>query len=105
MYGVSLNTVLWQNVCVTPSNIEAGRYSDINVPLNEALSDKHQVEGEFHGFIICDLYNNIRHSLFQYCHKVCPMLQHVSIDDVFVFIMSDSKVAQQTVKACHNMLN
>ena len=68
------------------------------------IIDKHHVEDEFHGLMICDLNNVITHALFEYCHQACPMLQHMSLDDVF-FILSDSNVTRQTAIACHNILN
>ena len=87
MYGLKLSTVLWEN----SENIETGRY--INVPLNEWLctqGDEHQVEYEFDALLIYDLDND----MFEYCHKIRPMLQHMSLEDGFVFIMWHDKLRQ-----------
>ena len=62
------------------------------MPLNE-------IGDEFHVVMICDLYNIVTAS-FQ-CYNA-----YMSLDGVFVFIVSDSKVAQQTAKAgSSNILN
>ena len=69
-----------------PLQVEIGRYS--NVPLNQwlcILCDKQQVEDEFQVLMVCDLYDDIRNSLLEKCYNLCPMLHHLSLNDVVVF--------------------
>jgi len=91
---------------VAPLHIETGRYT--NVSLNErlcVLCNVHQVEDEFHVLMVCDMYTDIRNSLLECCFELDPELQHKSLQDVFIFIMSDPRMARQSAKACLNILN
>ena len=70
------------------------------------LCDKQQVENEFHIFMVWILYGDQRNSLVEKCYyNLCPMSQHSALNDVLVFIMSDSTMARHTAKACRSSLN
>jgi hypothetical protein len=89
-----------------PLHIETGRYT--NTRVNERLCmlcEQNEVDDEFHVIMHCDMYEDIRSSLLEYCYGIDPDLQHKPLEDVFVFIMSDSRISRQSAKACLNILN
>ena len=56
----------YSNIQVGPLYRVRQTHIHTNVRLNERLCmlcDKHQTEDEFHALMICDVYNEIRHSL------------------------------------------
>ena len=57
---------------VAPIRVETGRYE--NIPLNErtCFNCNHNVEDEFHVLFHCDIYNDIRENLFNYCQLSVP---------------------------------
>ena len=69
------------------------------------LCDQNRIEDEFHVIMHCNLYYDIRYSLLETLYGIDPNLQHKPLEDVFVFIMSDRRIARQSAKACLNILN
>ena len=80
---------LFRSGCA-PIGIETGRYN--NTPLHDRmcnLCNMNYIEDEFHCFIICPTYNDIRSLFLIDMFKCNPSFTNLSHNDKFNFVMSD----------------
>ena len=90
---------------VAPLRIETGRYSQL--PVNDRICemcDSGNVENEKHFLMSCNLYDDIRDELFLYANSSHTIFGEWSLDDQFMFLISNSKIVCHTAKACQIML-
>ena len=88
---------------VAPLKIETGRYE--NIPLNQRncpFCDK--VETELHAMLECQLYDDLRQSLFLKAVEVDGDFTGLSIDEKFVFLFSNPFMIRACAKTCFNIL-
>ncbi len=61
-------------------------------------------ESEEHCLIRCELYPDIKQSLFHTAFLINPDFDHCNDTDKLCFILSNEKMIPSTTKACHNVL-
>ncbi len=90
---------------VAPLKIETGRYT--RTPEEERLCtlfNLQEVESEEHCLIRCELYPDIRQTLFHTAFLINPNFDHFNDTDKLCFILSNEKTIPNTAKACHDIL-
>ncbi len=68
------------------------------------LCNLHEVESEDHCLIRCELYPDIRQTLFHTVFLINPDCDHFKDTDKLCFILSNEKIIPNTAKAYHDIL-
>ncbi len=85
--------------------IETGRYT--RTPVEERLvnlCNLQERESEEHCLIRCELYPDIRQTLFCTAFLINPDFDHFNDTDKLCFILSNEKMIPNTAKFCHDIL-
>ena len=116
-YGTAKYVTTFMNKCYrralalfrcgcAPIGIETGRYN--NTPLHERvckLCNTTCVEDEFHCFITCSAYNDIRSCFFNDMLQYIPSFNSLSDHDKFISAMSDGNHSYRVAKYANEILS
>ena len=78
---------------ILPLSVETGRFNAI--PLEFRLCvfcDNNVVEDEYHFFVSCNLYNDLRSSLFDYLRQDVPDFDTLDLNDNMIYLMSRNAI-------------
>ena len=81
--------------CSLPIAIETGRYSRPKTPINERLCkfcQSDSVEGETHFLLECELYTDLRHSLFVKASEVDANFMNLHTNEKLKFLMQTKDI-------------
>ena len=89
---------------VAPIRIETGRYE--NLKENERVCPFcNCIEDEVHVLLYCNLYANVRQSLFDKAVSINSAFPTLNDDDKLSFILSNVSMARFSAKTCNDILN
>ena len=88
---------------VAPLRIETGRYENIPVNLRK-WSSCDNVESELHVLLQCDLYKDLRQSLYEKAVEVDGTFIGLSKEEKLVFIFSNPSMIRVCAKTCFNVI-
>ncbi len=63
-----------------------------------------EVESEEHCLTMCELYPDIRQTLFHCTFLINPDFEHFNDTNELCFILSNEKMIPNTAKSCHDIL-
>ncbi len=88
--------------------IETGRYERLPVEHVEQrvfeVCDSNNVEDEMHFLISCNLFRHERTELYANVSQFVDYFNELSLEDKFIFLMSDHNICTFIARPCHDML-
>ena len=90
---------------VAPIHVEIGRYNGVDLEDRVCtLCDQLEVEDEGHVLLRCDLYSDVRETLFNHCAE---FIDFNSLDDCekLCFILSNINIVRHSARVCRIILN
>ncbi len=89
---------------VAPLKIETGRYNGTPLEDRVCFNCPSQIESEQHVLISCNVYNDIRTTLFQYANAVCNQFNDMNETDKMCFLLSDQDMCTEVAKTLYMIL-
>ena len=89
---------------VAPLRIETGRYEGLAV--NSRLCPFcGVVEDEVHALVVCNMYSDIRNTLYQKAILVSPNFIDLSPVDKLIVLLDKPELTRAAAKACNDILS